>query len=1116
MSSAIKASRLAPSSLLELQSDVLCRDYLEGFCRRAEECSWSHEICAIPNVEPQAPTLQYPDNLLSMDPRGLPRSRHPLDDDGPGILSFGGPRHDNDHVEIQHIKILPTINEILSTRSPYVPKKGAFSSHRLPFGQKRLLDIHFRQLRYESTECIIDSCYHASQCLVKLVKEPRSADYDYRMVTPKGVRYSLFRDVRIEELIFNEKKSITVRLSFACPKALRGRGLGPSKNFEDGMLVALVGLDQDGSLSTTFLEIEMRQTTEAMRPRTGNDLKASVILSFADPSDTNAVRRVLYNAQGLLQENFILVDIPKVLYAGFYWTLQHLQHQYEGNDRLAFCDTVAPSAPDTTPTVSLPRYSTVQPFVFRLDSLRKKGSPNPNGSLDLKPVDFISSKSFQTDFIDRLCQETTLDRGQACALCESLCRDFAFTQGPPGTGKTFLEGIRDAGIGKLARVGRGSKENWTQAYNISNLRRSMKKTSFERGGLKETYTRADGLEKVDESAISDIRLARKAGGFAYEYWCTGGDLKDVDRLLEKFNTMLGNDFKDEADFNLQTRQRVMDQIFCNASHHLDPVPSADDNVWHLDLNNRKSLLQKWKEEIDVQTIVDKTVEVHRRHQVAITKNSKVHRDIDARCLGHQDICAMTTTAAAKLWSTLKKVNFQTVICEEAGEVMEAQFLCTLLPTVEHSISIGDPLQLRPQVNESILSLETDAGVSYRLDESLMERFMLPATPGIEPIPSSRLNIQRRMHPDIAELMRATLYPYLEDHPTTFDRDPVPVMVDRIWWLDHQMPEDVNDPRSPAGTSSSNAFEVEMTAGLVEHLVKSNEYDFRDITILTGYNSQLAALTERFSSVCSLWLSEKDRETLSEEGLLDPQMAPLRSPTNVQISSMLRLATIDNFQGEESRVIILNTVRSNLDGQIGFLRTINRINVGCSRARNGFYVIGNASLMRRVEMWQQIIDNFTINGKIGPAFRTCCPRHPHPDRSQLVDSPEQWQSLPECDIHSTNALAATNHVQGSMKPADMSVPRPAVSHAGTVLFPFRQLSYPVVITPSRPALRFKSKIALCATPYLSEYCFLAGILGTVAAPLHKILSYVRKSVDTFCTVVINAKETVMTARGITNI
>ena len=60
-----------------------------------------------------------------------------------------------------------------------------------------------------------------------------------------------------------------------------------------------------------------------------------------------------------------------------------------------------------------------------------------------------------------------------------------------------------------------------------------------------------------------------------------------------------------------------------------------------------------------------------------------------------------------------------------------------------------------------LSVETEIGALYRLDESLMERMMLPSTAGTEPIASSRLSIQRRMHPEIADIMRATLYPYLE-------------------------------------------------------------------------------------------------------------------------------------------------------------------------------------------------------------------------------------------------------------------------------------------------------------------------------------------------------------------
>ena len=58
-------------------------------------------------------------------------------------------------------------------------------------------------------------------------------------------------------------------------------------------------------------------------------------------------------------------------------------------------------------------------------------------------------------------------------------------------------------------------------------------------------------------------------------------------------------------------------------------------------------------------------------------------------------------------------------------------------------------------------MENEEGRRYRLDESLFERLMIPTEPGALPIPTSQLNIQRRMHPDIADISRATLYPYLK-------------------------------------------------------------------------------------------------------------------------------------------------------------------------------------------------------------------------------------------------------------------------------------------------------------------------------------------------------------------
>ena len=196
-------------------------------------------------------------------------------------------------------------------------------------------------------------------------------------------------------------------------------------------------------------------------------------------------------------------------------------------------------------------------------------------------------------------------------------------------------------------------------------------------------------------------------------------------------------------------------------------------------------------------------------------------------------------------------------------------------------------------------------------------------------------------------------------------------------------------------SFSNAYEVEMVAGLVEYLINSNEFNYQDITILTPYNGQLAAFTHRLSGICSLWLSEKDRESLILEGLLEPDDNSFGAKADLNLASMLRLATIDNFQGEESKVVILSTVRSNFESRVGFLKTPNRINVGCSRAKNGFYIVGNATLMSAVPMWRQISRELSNKRRIGPAFRVCCSRHP--GKFYQVHSPEQWQDVPKCEV-----------------------------------------------------------------------------------------------------------------------
>lgn len=58
---------------------------------------------------------------------------------------------------------------------------------------------------------------------------------------------------------------------------------------------------------------------------------------------------------------------------------------------------------------------------------------------------------------------------------------------------SFLGDLHSAGVTKLARLGRGSKEGWTQQYQISELVHSMKVTQIERSELKYARLQLEGL-----------------------------------------------------------------------------------------------------------------------------------------------------------------------------------------------------------------------------------------------------------------------------------------------------------------------------------------------------------------------------------------------------------------------------------------------------------------------------------------------------------------------------------------------------------------------------------------------------------------------------------------------
>ncbi len=91
---------------------------------------------------------------------------------------------------------------------------------------------------------------------------------------------------------------------------------------------------------------------------------------------------------------------------------------------------------------------------------------------------------------------------------------------------------------------------------------------------------------------------------------------------------------------------------------------------------------------------------------------------------------------------------------------------------------------------------------------------------------------------------------------------------------------------------------------------------------------------------------------------------------------MQVVTVDSYQGEENTVILLSLVRSNSQGAIGFLEVENRVCVALSRAKNGFYLFGDApNLCKSSMLWWEVVQIMSKDPRrIGFYLPLTCEKH----------------------------------------------------------------------------------------------------------------------------------------------
>lgn len=230
---------------------------------------------------------------------------------------------------------------------------------------------------------------------------------------------------------------------------------------------------------------------------------------------------------------------------------------------------------------------------------------------------------------------------------------------------------------------------------------------------------------------------------------------------------------------------------------------------------------------------------------------------------------------------LQNFSFDTLFIDEAGQCLEPLAWC-IIPMAERTVLAGDHLQLAP----TVLSNEAQ---KKGYGTSILEKCYLKA----EKV--HLLDTQYRMRGTIVQFPNEQFYEGKLKTPEQLMHK-----TDNFLFFDTAGAGFEEEPGAD-GSSLINQGEIEV----IQKLIEMEVFNVSDLAVISPYSAQVAMIEEN-------------------------------------IDKSIRVSTIDSFQGQEKPIIILSLVRSNSNGQIGFLKDYRRMNVAMTRAKEKLIIIGDSS------------------------------------------------------------------------------------------------------------------------------------------------------------------------------
>lgn len=336
---------------------------------------------------------------------------------------------------------------------------------------------------------------------------------------------------------------------------------------------------------------------------------------------------------------------------------------------------------------------------------------------------------------------------------------------------------------------------------------------------------------------------------------------------------------------------------------------------------------------------------HQKMDRLKSRAAEIELRINAELFGEARVIACTLVGSAH--HLLEGMKFGTLFIDEAAQALEAA--CWIpMKRASRVILAGDHCQLPPTV-KSIAALR--AGLGKTLMERIAEN---------KPEVVTLLKIQYRMNDEIMRFSSDWFYGGKVESAPQIKYRSVLDYDHPITWIDTSNEENQitiegeDAPEDSASTSSS-----------VSAANQNSDLNFKEQFLGESFGRINKAEAELTLLTLAEYFTKIGKQRVLEEridvGIISPYRAQVQYLKKLikkyeffkPYRRLISVNTVDGFQGQERDVILISLVRSNDEGQIGFLKDLRRMNVAMTRARMKLIILGNKNTMTKHPFYKKL-------------------------------------------------------------------------------------------------------------------------------------------------------------------